>query len=84
MAAILQNLPSEAELTKIEYEGPRIALYSRSGYLLKMLRWSLNMVKHHKKRIVIRIDESLRIPEHEASELIEKTPRPRWCSQYLL
>ena len=74
MAAILQNLPSEAELTKIEYEGPRIALYSKNpGYLLKNAQVVSNMVNTIKKRIVIRIDESLRIPEHEASELIEKT-----------
>ena len=31
------------------------------------------MVNTIKKRIVIRIDESLRIPEHEAFELIKKT-----------
>ena len=74
MAAILQNLPSEAELTKIEYEGPRIALYSKNpGYLLKNAQVVSNMVNSIKKRIVIRIDESLRIPEHEAFELIKKT-----------
>ncbi|HET7147574.1 MAG TPA: beta-CASP ribonuclease aCPSF1 [Candidatus Nitrosopolaris sp.] len=74
MAAILQNLPSEAELTKIEYEGPRIALYSKNpGYLLKNAQVVSNMVNTIKKRIVIRIDESLRIPEHEAFELITKT-----------
>ncbi len=71
---ILQNLPSEAELTKIEYEGPRIALYSKNpGYLLKNAQVVSNMVNTIKKRIVIRIDESLRIPEHEAFELIKKT-----------
>ena len=69
MAAILQNLPSEAELTKIEYEGPRIALYSKNpGYLLKNAQVVSNMVNTIKKRIVIRIDESLRKPEHEAIE----------------
>ena len=74
MAAILQNLPSEAELTKIEYEGPRIALYSKNpGYLLKNAQVVSNMVNTIKKRIVIRIDESLRKPEHEAIEFIKKT-----------
>jgi uncharacterized protein len=74
MAAILQNLPSEAELTKIEYEGPRIALYSKNpGYLLKNAQVVSNMVNTIKKRIVIRIDESLRKSEHEAIELIKKT-----------
>ncbi len=74
MAAILQNLPSEAELTKIEYEGPRIALYSKNpGYLLRNAQVVSNMVNSIKKRIVIRVDESLRRPEDEAMELFEKT-----------
>ena len=74
MAAILQNLPGEAELTKIEYEGPRIALYSKNpGYLLRNAQVVSNMVNSIKKRIVIRIDESLRRPEHEVMDLFEKT-----------
>lgn len=74
MAAILQSLPSEAELTKIEYEGPRIALYSKNpGYLLRNAQVVSNMVNSIKKRIVIRIDESLRRPEDEVMELFEKT-----------
>jgi len=74
MAAILQNLPSEAELTKIEYEGPRIALSTKNpGYLLKNAQVVSNMVNTIKKRIVIRIDESLRKPEQEAIEFIKKT-----------
>jgi KH/beta-lactamase-domain protein len=74
MAAILQNLPSEAELTKIEYEGPRIALYSKNpGYLLRNAQVVSNMVNTIKKRIVIRIDESLRRPEDEVMALLGKT-----------
>ena len=74
MAAILQNLPSEAELTKIEYEGPRIALSTKNpGYLLKNAQVVSNMVNTIKKRIVIRIDESLRKPEQEAIEFMKKT-----------
>ena len=74
MAAILQSLPSEAELTKIEYEGPRIALYSKNpGYLLRNAQVVSNMVNSIKKRIVIRIDESLRRPEDEVMGLFEKT-----------
>ena len=29
VASILNNIPSESEITKIEYEGPFIVLYSR-------------------------------------------------------
>jgi uncharacterized protein len=74
MAAILQNLPNEAELTKIEYEGPRIALYSRNpDYLLKNAQVVSNMVNTIKKRIVVRIDESIRKAEEEAAAIIEAT-----------
>ncbi len=73
MAAILKNLPNEAELTKIEYEGPRLALYSTNPtYLLKNPQTVSNMVNIIKKRIVVRIDESLRQPEHEAAEIIRR------------
>ena len=73
MAAILKNLPNEAELTKIEYEGPRLALYSTNPtYLLKNPQTVSNMVNIIKKRIVVRIDESLRQPEHEAAEVIKR------------
>ena len=34
MAIILKNLPRECSLTKIEYEGPRIALYSNQPEFL--------------------------------------------------
>ena len=30
MATILQSIPKEANVTKIDYEGPRIALYTNS------------------------------------------------------
>jgi len=74
MAAILQNLPNEAELTKIEYEGPRIALYSKNpGYLLRNSQVVSNMVNTIKKRIVVRIDESIRTAEEEAAAIIEET-----------
>ncbi len=74
MAAILKNLPNEAELTRVEYEGPRIALYSTNPtYLLKNPQIISNMVNTIKKRIVVRIDESLRQPEPAATEVIKKT-----------
>ncbi|HKI07365.1 MAG TPA: beta-CASP ribonuclease aCPSF1, partial [Nitrososphaeraceae archaeon] len=54
MAVILQSLPHEANLTKIEYEGPCIALYSKNpSYLLQNNQLVLNMVNSIKKRIVI-------------------------------
>src|SRR5215216_43618 len=78
MAVILQSLPHEASLTKIEYEGPCIALYSKNpSYLLQNNQLVLNMVNSIKKRIVIRTDESLRLSQDESIKVIEDTTIPR-------
>lgn len=72
MAVILQTLPQEAALTKIEYEGPRIALYSRNPtYLMQNSQLVSNMVNTIKKRIVIRTDEGIRKTEQESASIIE-------------
>jgi KH/beta-lactamase-domain protein len=74
MTVILQSLPQEAGLTKIEYEGPRIALYSKNpSYLMQNSQLVSNMVNAIKKRIVIRTDESIRLPEAEAARIIAET-----------
>ena len=74
MAVILQSMPQEAGLTKIEYEGPCIALYSKNPiYLLQNSQLVLNMVNTIKKRIVIRTDESIRRPEDESARVIAET-----------
>src|SRR5919198_2329099 len=74
MAVILQSLPNEAGLTKIEYEGPRIALYSKNPrYLMQNTQVVSNMVNTIKKRIVVRTDESIRKSEEESIEILNKT-----------
>ena len=73
IAIILQSLPEEAGLTKVEYEGPRIALYSKNpSYLMQNTQLVSNMVNTIKKRIVIRTDESIRNSEEEAEEILRK------------
>ena len=73
MAIILQNLPRECSLTKIEYEGPRIALYSNQPeFLLQNNHVLSNIVNLIKKRIVLRLDESIRKSEKEVTNIIEK------------
>ena len=74
MAVILQSLPQEASLTKIEYEGPCIALYSKNpSYLMQNSQLVSNMVNTIKKRIVVRPDESIRKPEQESAQMISQT-----------
>ena len=71
MATILQSLPKEAGITKIEYEGPRIALYTSSPrFLMEHNSVISNLVNVIKKRIVIRTNESIRKPEEDARRII--------------
>ena len=71
MATILTSIPMGAKITKIEYEGPRIALYtSAPRYLMENSEKISKLVNIIKKRIVIRTDESIRQPEEEARSII--------------
>ena len=63
----------EASLTKIEYEGPRIALYTNSPrYLLEHNETISNLVNIIKKRIVIRTDEKIRKSEEDARKILDE------------
>lgn len=71
MATILQSIPKEASVTKIEYEGPRIALYTNTPrYLMENNEIISNLVNVIKKRIVVRTDESIRKSEEDARKLL--------------
>jgi predicted metal-dependent RNase len=71
MSIILQHIPSDAAVTKIEYEGPRIALYTKNPrYLLENNQLISNMVNMIKKRIVVRTDESIRKNEEDARNIL--------------
>lgn len=73
MATILQSIPKNAGITKIEYEGPRIALYTNSPrYLMENNDVISNLVNVIKKRIVVRTDESIRKSEEDARKLLTK------------
>ncbi len=71
MATILQSIPKEAGVTKIEYEGPRIALYTNTPrYLMENNDKISSLVNIIKKRIVVRTDESIRKSETEARKIL--------------
>lgn len=54
MATILQSIPKEASVTKIEYEGPRIALYTNSPrYLMENNDTISNLVNIIKKELLL-------------------------------
>jgi len=71
MATILQSIPKEADVTKIDYEGPRIAIYTKKPrYLMEHNEVISNMVNVIKKRIVVRTEESIRKSEEEAKQIL--------------
>ena len=73
IATILQKIPSGSQITKIEYEGPRIAIYTTSPkFLLERNKTLSNLVSTIKKRIVVRTDQSIRKPEAEAKKILTK------------
>ena len=56
MATILTSIPKEANVTKIDYEGPRIALYTdKPKFLMEHNDIISNLVNVIKKRISGRI-----------------------------
>ncbi|HJX02767.1 MAG TPA: beta-CASP ribonuclease aCPSF1 [Candidatus Bathyarchaeia archaeon] len=64
---ILGHVPKEAEVTRIEYEGPTLAVYTkRPEILVEQSNLIAEIVNVIRKRIVIRSDPSVRLPESEA------------------
>lgn len=73
MSVILENMPKEAEVTRIEFEGPRLAIYVRNvNLLLEQSHVITDIVNLLHKRIVVRSDASVRMPENDAEEVIRK------------
>ena len=72
MATILHSIPKEAGVTKIEYEGPRIALYTNTPrFLMENNNVISSLVNVIKKRIVVRTDESIRKTEEDARKILD-------------
>jgi len=74
---ILEHVPKEAEITRIEFEGPALAVYTKKPEILVEQSYIVgDIVNLIRKRIVIRSDPSVRLPEKEAERLInEVVPR---------
>jgi KH/beta-lactamase-domain protein len=74
MPIILQSLPKEANITKIDYEGPRIAIYTKTPrYLLENNTIISNLVNEIKKRIVIKTDTSIRKNEDDVRKILSES-----------
>ena len=72
MATILSSIPKDANVTKIAYEGPRIALYTnKPRFLMENNEIISKLVNVIKKRIVVRTDEKIRKSEEEARKILD-------------
>ena len=77
MAIILKSIPKDANVTKIAYEGPRIALYTnKPRYLMENNEIISNLVNVIKKRIVVRTDEKIRKSEEDARKILDNVVPP--------
>lgn len=67
---ILEKVPKEAKVTRIEYEGPMLAVYTKNPeVLIDQSNIVSEIVSVIRKRIVIRSDPSVRVKEPEAEKI---------------
>ena len=69
---ILEKIPSEIGITRIEFEGPRLAIYTQKPEILQENTHIVaEIASIIKKRIVIRSDPSVRVTELQAENSIK-------------
>jgi KH/beta-lactamase-domain protein len=74
---ILEYVPKEAGITRIEYEGPSIAIYSRNPSVLLYHGYILTEIANKlKKRVIARSEPSERMPTDEARSKIGEVMKP--------
>lgn len=71
--AILDKIPPEVGITRIEFEGPRLAIYCHKPEILQERGHIVGEIAGViKKRIVIRSDPSVRLPEIQSESIIKE------------
>ena len=74
---ILEHVPKEAEVTRIEYEGSTLAVYTKKPEILvEQSSAIVDIVNIIRKRIVIRSDPSVRLPEKDAERITREIISP--------
>ncbi len=68
--------PKEAAITRVEYEGTKLAIYTKNPKIFyEQDQIAKDLVSLIKKRVVIRSDPSIRLPKEKAESIIkEKLP----------
>jgi hypothetical protein len=70
---IHDELPKNSEISKIEFEGPEVAVYSRNPRVLVDDETIVKeLAKKLRKRIVIRSDPGVRLPKDETTFLVNE------------
>lgn len=71
--AIFTNVPPNAEITKIDFEGPKIAIYTKRPHIFLENDSELikRIAKTVRKRVIVRGDEDSRLEEDQAREIIK-------------
>ncbi len=70
--SIYTGIPRDAQITRIEFEGPEIAVYVKNpSFISGNMDVVKKIAKEIKKRIVIKADSSIRKDEKEATEIIK-------------
>jgi len=70
---VLEHVPKEAEITRIEYEGPALAIYTKKPEVLIEQGFVItDIVNIIRKRIVVRSDPSVRLEENEVERLVRE------------
>ncbi|UCE95706.1 MAG: beta-CASP ribonuclease aCPSF1 [Candidatus Bathyarchaeota archaeon] len=68
---VLEHIPQEAEITRIEFEGPALAVYTKKPEILFEQSTIISeIVGLIRKRIVVRSDPSVRLPENDTTTII--------------
>ena len=71
--SILERVPKEAEITRIEFEGPALAVYTKKPEVLIEQSYVIaDIVNLIRKRIVVRSDPSVRLPEKDTERIIQE------------
>lgn len=74
---ILEHVPREAEVTRVEYEGPMLSVYAKKPEILvdqgNVIAEIVGVIR---KRIVVRSDPSVRLQETEAEKITRELIAP--------
>jgi KH/beta-lactamase-domain protein len=74
---ILEHVPREAEVTRVEYEGPMLSVYAKKPEILvDQTNIVAEIVSVIRKRIVVRPDPSVRLIETEAEKITRELIAP--------